>query len=139
MTCVNYQNHSKNDGSTDDFMHKIIILCGLANLRCFGGWGGRCRLNGACGKYERNGFQRVQYARAALFVCVHSRPQGPSVFLSGPRKPTDGVALVTRMADVYERGGACRILHFLQNHAKFYNIWFRQVLVLNERSKLQVL
>ena len=34
------------------------------------------------------------------------------------------------MADVYERGGACRILHFLRNHAKFYNIWFRHVLVI---------
>ena len=90
MTCVNHHNHSKNDGSTDDSMHKIIIaVCGLANLRCFGGWGGGCCLDCACGKYERNGFERV-----------YSRPQGPSVFLSGPRKPTDGVALVTRMADV---------------------------------------
>ena len=36
VTSVNHQNHSKNDGSTDDFMHKIIIIvCGLANLRWF--------------------------------------------------------------------------------------------------------
>ena len=46
-------NHSKNDSSTDDSNHKIIIvICGLANLRCSAG----CRLDSACGKHERNGF-----------------------------------------------------------------------------------
>ena len=50
-----------------------------------------------------------------------------------------GVALVTRMADVYELQGVCKTLVFLQNHAKFKNIKFRQVLVLYEISKLQVL
>ena len=73
-------NHSKNDSSTDDSNHKIIIVvCGLANLRCSAG----CRLDSACGKHERNGFLRVHYvrARAAMYVYVHSHPQGPSVFL----------------------------------------------------------
>ena len=37
------------------------------------------------------------------------------VFEGQPR----GVALVTRMADVYERRGVCRTMVFLQNHAKF--------------------
>ena len=41
-------NHSKNDSSTDDSNHKIIIVvCGLANLRCSAG----CRLDSACGKH----------------------------------------------------------------------------------------
>ena len=56
-TCVNYQNHSKNDGSTNDSIHKIIIfVCGLENLRCVGGWGGGYRLGCACEKHRRNGF-----------------------------------------------------------------------------------
>ena len=57
------------------------------------------------------------------------------VFEGQPR----GVALVTRMADVYELQGVCKTLVFLQNHAKFKNIKFRQVLVLYEISELQVL
>ena len=57
------------------------------------------------------------------------------VLVSQPRE----VALVTRMADVYELQGVCKTLVFLQNHAKFKNIKFRQVLVLYEISKSQVL
>ena len=71
VTSVNHQNHSKNDGSSHDSIHKIfIIICGLANLRCFVGWGGGCRHNCPCGKYERNGFQRVHCTRAAMFVSM---------------------------------------------------------------------
>ena len=51
-----------------------------------------------------------------------------------------GVALVTRMDDVYKRRGVCGTMVFLQIMQNFkIIIKFRQVLVLYETSKLQVL
>ena len=66
---------------------------------------------------------------------------GPVGFLKWSSKANrGGVALVTRMDDVYKRRGVCGTMVFLQIMQNFkIIIKFRQVLVLYETSKLQVL